>query len=101
MFYKIISVCHTGADGDRWSPREDGLYPNRVGRVVEFDAEAHRNSLDPIVLNYVMDSDGGMYEGALITSRLVNYDSWDLDHVLIETEREIYELERCDVDDGE
>lgn len=96
MYYKIISVSHTGADGDRWSPREDGLYPNRVGRIVEFDAEAHRGSLNPVILNYVKDSDGTVCEGALITSRLVNYDASDLDHILIETEREIYELEKYD-----
>ena len=36
-YYRINSIVHSGIDGERNTPRTDGRYPLRIGRIVEFN----------------------------------------------------------------
>ena len=37
--YRIKSISHSGTFGTRGLPREDGRYPQRVGRIVNLDLD--------------------------------------------------------------
>lgn len=52
MRYKIVSIRHSGKIGTRGFERVDGRYPDRVGRIVDFNID----SVDvgkPLILEYL------------------------------------------------
>ena len=61
MSYKITSITHL--DG---TPRMDGRYPLRVGRVCSFLYEPATDQC--MYLNWIRNSDGSAYSGYLRTS---------------------------------
>ena len=38
-YYRIKQILHSGRKGERNTPRIDGRYPMRIGRIVEFDVK--------------------------------------------------------------
>lgn len=96
MEYRIKSIKHSGRKGIRMTDRTDGRYPDRVGRVVEFEPTEYEVGF-PFILKYLRLSDGSDYSGMwLQCSRLVKISStYDDDVVLAETLNTIYEFEKC------
>ena len=91
--YKIKSILHSGRKGERNTPREDGRYPLRIGRIVELDVNNLIEGIS-LVLDYVTDEKGNDYRGyCLQCSRIVDWDYIYENRICIETNNSIYELE--------
>lgn len=91
--YKITSILHTGNKGERDTPRTDGRYPLRIGRIVEFDTD-YLIKGKQLVLDYVKDENGNGYRGmSLYCSIIQDWDDAYEDRIWIETQNSIYELE--------
>lgn len=91
--YKITSIKHTGRKGQRNTPRTDGRYPLRIGRIVELDVNNLAEGYQ-LVLDYVKDENGNDYRGkALYCSLIKDWDFIYVDRIRIETCNSIYELE--------
>lgn len=91
--YKITSIKHTGNKGKRNTPRTDGRYPLRIGRIVELDATTLMEG-DQLVLDYVVDENGNDYSGMSLYCSIIK--DWDFvyeNRIWIETRNSIYELE--------
>lgn len=95
-YYKIKRILHTGVDGERNTPRTDGRYPMRIGRIVQF-SKADIIIDKPFWLRYICDENGNDYSGmSKRTSYVVNYETTIIDqkeYVRLETYRTIYEFE--------
>ena len=91
--YKIKSILYSGSKGKRGTPREDGRYPLRIGRIVELDVKDLKEGI-PLILHYVKDENGNDYRGYhLVCSAIKNWD-YVYDNVIrVETNNSIYELE--------
>jgi hypothetical protein len=84
--YKIIGITHK--DG---TPRIDGRYPLRIGRICE-KPKAHIGN--PMIINYITKADGTDYQGySLRTSRVTGIGESEY-RIQIETMNSIYEFER-------
>jgi hypothetical protein len=84
--YKIIGITHK--DG---TPRNDGRYPLRIGRICE-EPKAHFGL--PMTINYIAKADGTDYRGcSLRTSRVMDIGKSEY-RIQIETLNSIYEFER-------
>lgn len=99
-YYRIKSILHSGRKGERNTPRTDGRYPLRIGRIIELNANINNGDIVvglPLVIKYVQDENGNDYRGfCLHTSKVVDWD-YVFDNVIrIETCNSIYELERVD-----
>lgn len=95
-YYKIKSILHGGRKGERGTPRTDGRYLMRIGRIVEFDVKNIVIGY-PFVWEYIKDENGNDYSGLYFTTSFVK--DWDYvyDNVIrIETNNSIYEFERIE-----
>lgn len=91
--YKITSIVHSGNKGKRNTPRTDGRYPMRIGRIVELDTDYLVDG-SPLVLDYVKDENGNDYRGmSLFCSIIKDWDYVSENVIDIETRNSIYELE--------
>lgn len=94
--YKIKRILHTGIDGERNTPRIDGRYPMRIGRIVQL-SKANIVINEPFWLRYVCDENGNDYSGmAKRTSYVVDCKITRDDqkeYIILETYRTIYEFE--------
>lgn len=91
--YKIKSILHTGRKGEKGTPRTDGRYPLRIGRIVELDVNTLIKDTQ-LVLDYVKDENGNDYRGYhLQCSSIKDWDYVYNDRINIETCNSIYELE--------
>lgn len=91
--YKIKSILHSGRKGKRGTPREDGRYPLRIGRIVELDTKYLKEGI-PLILDYIKDENGNDYRGYhLICSTIKDWDYVYDNRIRIETNNSIYELE--------
>jgi hypothetical protein len=86
--YKIIGIYHK--DG---TPRTDGRYPLRVGRICE-EPKAHFGL--PMTINYIAKADGTDYRGfSLRTSPVADIGKRD-NRIQIETMNSVYEFEKVE-----
>lgn len=95
-FYKIKSILHSGTKGERGTPREDGRYPLRIGRIVELDVNDIKEGTR-LILNYVKDENGNDYSRYYLLCSVVK--DWDYvydNRIRIETNNSIYELEEVE-----
>ena len=84
--YKIIGI--TNKDG---TPRTDGRYPERIGRICE-KPKTHIGI--PMIINYIAKADGTDYRGySLRTSPVTDIGESEY-QVQIKTLNSIYEFER-------
>ena len=91
--YRIKSIVHTGIKGDRGTPRTDGRYPLRIGRIVELDTDDLEID-NQLILDYIKDEKGNDYSGmSLYCSIIVDWDYAYDNRIKIETLNSIYELE--------
>ena len=91
--YQIKSILHTGRKGEKGTPRTDGRYPLRIGRIVELDVNTLIQDTQ-LVLDYVKDENGNDYRGYYLQCSSIK--DWDYvynDRINIETCNSIYELE--------
>ena len=98
-YYRINSILHSGRKGERNTPRTDGRYPLRIGRIVELNDDIKKGDIIsnmPFILKYVKDENGNDYTGYLQTSRVVNWDFVYENVIRIETLNSIYELKKID-----
>lgn len=95
MKYKIKSIKHSGTYGERNSDRKDGKYPERIGRIIDFEPTEYEIEF-PLILKYLELADGSDYSNRFLRcSKLVNISSTINDEiVLAETNNTIYEFER-------
>lgn len=95
MRYKIVSIRHSGKIGTRGFERVDGRYPDRVGRIVDFNID----SVDvgkPLILEYLEKADGSDYKGYWLQCSLVTGIHFVGDEIgCVETLNSIYELQKC------
>lgn len=84
--YKIIGIYHK--DG---TPRNDGRYPLRVGRICE-EPKAHFGL--PMTINYIAKADGTDYRGFFLRTSPVADIVKRENRIQIETMNSIYEFER-------
>ena len=97
-YYKIKSILHSGVDGERNTPRTDGRYPQRIGRIVEIDDDNIFIGV-PFQLNYVKDENGNDYRGFVKrTSCVIDWDYIYDNRIRIETYRTIYEFEKVELE---
>lgn len=86
--YKIIGIYHKNG-----TPRNDGRYPLRIGRICE-EPKAHFGL--PMTINYISKADGTDYRGfSLRTSPVTDIgkkENW----IQIETLNSIYEFEKVE-----
>lgn len=95
-YYKITSILHTGIDGERYTSRTDGRYPNRIGRIVTIN-EKEIKIEKPFYLQYVTDEKGNDLRGFVKrTSYVVDWDFIFDDKLTLETHRSIYMFEKVD-----
>lgn len=98
--YKINSILHSGRKGKRGTPREDGRYPLRIGRIIELDISM-LNEGTQLILSYVKDENGNDYRGHyLICSTIKDWDYVYDNIIRVETNNSIYELEEIGEDAG-
>ena len=91
--YKIKSILHNGRIEERNTPRTDGRYPMRVGRIIELDVINLKEG-QQLILDYVKDENGNDYRGmALFCSIIKDWDYVFDNRIKIETRNSIYELE--------
>lgn len=84
--YKIIGITHK--DG---TPRTDGRYPERIGRICEKPI-AHLGL--PMIINYISKADGSDYRGYyLTTSRVIDIGESKY-RIQIETMNSFYEFKK-------
>lgn len=99
-YYRIKSILHSGRKGERNTPRTDGRYPLRIGRIIELNDDIKNGDIIssmPFTLKYVKDENGNDYRGYYLqTSRVVDWDFVYDNVIRIETYNSIYELERVD-----
>lgn len=99
-YYRISSILHSGRKGERNTPRTDGRYPLRIGRIVELNDNIKNGDIIlnmPLILKYVKDENGNDYRGYYLqTSRVVDWDFVFENRISIETLNSIYELEKID-----
>lgn len=91
--YRIKSILHSGRKGERNTPRTDGRYPLRIGRIVELDTKDLKEGYS-LILNYVTDENGNDYRGYYLQCSVIK--DWDYvyDNVVrVETNNTIYEFE--------
>lgn len=98
MDYKIVSIMHSGTLGTRMSPRVDGRYPQRVGRIVDLDISNIREGKS-LIIRYIRDSNGADYDAVLVTSIVKCF--WtedesddDFDILYVETLNSIFKFEK-------
>lgn len=94
--YKIKSITHSGRKGNRGTPRTDGRYPQRVGRIVEINL---KNLVlgTPLILNYVKDEHGNNYRGSILNcSRIQSTHMVTNKLLVVETCNTIYEFEEVE-----
>lgn len=92
--YKILSIAHSGTKGTRGLPREDGKYPMRIGRIVEFEINNISIGI-PLILNYIKDENGNDYRGRYLRCSTVCGIHFIGDSIwCIETRNTIYEFEK-------
>lgn len=98
MEYKIVSIMHSGTRGTRMSPRVDGRYPQRIGRIVDLDVSNIREGKS-LIIRYIKDSDGTDYDAVLVTSIVKRF--WvedesddDFDVLYVETLNSIFKFEK-------
>ncbi len=84
--YKIIGIYHK--DG---TPRTDGRYPLRIGRICE-EPKAHFGL--PMTINYIAKADGTDYSGYSLRTSPVTDIGKKENRIQIETLNSIYEFER-------
>ncbi|WP_277407924.1 hypothetical protein [Lacrimispora xylanisolvens] len=84
--YKIIGIYHK--DG---TPRNDGRYPLRIGRICE-EPKAHFGL--PMTINYIAKADGTDYRGFFLRTSPVADIGKRENRIQIETMNSIYEFER-------
>lgn len=91
--YKIKSILHAGRKGERDTPRTDGRYPLRIGRIIELDTKDLFIG-NQLVLDYVKDENGNDYRGmSLYCSMIKDWDYVYENRIRVETINSIYELE--------
>ena len=93
-YYKIKSILHSGKKGERNTPRTDGRYPLRIGRIIELNDDIKNGDIIsnmPFVLKYVKDENGNDYNGYLQTSKVIDWDFVYENVIRIETLNSIYE----------
>lgn len=91
--YQIKSIVHTGRKGERGTPRTDGRYPLRIGRIVELDVDTLERD-EQLIFDYVKDENGNDYSGkSLYCSIIIDWDYVYDNRIKIETFNSIYELE--------
>lgn len=96
--YKIKTILHSGTKGERGTPRIDGRYPLRIGRIVELDEKYLKEGIQ-LILNYVKDENGDDYRGlSLYCSTIKDWDYVYNNRIRIETNNSIYELEEVEED---
>lgn len=84
--YKIIDILHSSGP-NRFKPRTDGRYPQRIGRICE-KPKVHFGM--PLFVNYIAKADGSDYRGyTLRTSSVVRVTEQD-DCIVVETLNSIY-----------
>ena len=86
--YKIIGIRHK--DG---SPRTDGRYPDRVGRICE-KPYAHLGL--PMTINYIAKADGIDYTGYSLRTSSVMDIGKNEHRIQIETMNSVYEFEKVE-----
>lgn len=101
-YYRIKEILHSGRKGERTTPRADGRYPMRIGRIVEFDDSINNGCImpgRPMILNYVKDENGNDYSGFYLQTSVVL--DWDFIYdgvIRVETNNSIYELEKIEME---
>lgn len=84
--YKIIGIRHKNG-----TPRTDGRYPERMGRICE-EPKAHFGL--PMTINYIAKADGTDYRGYSLRTSCVMDIGKNEHRIQIETMNSIYEFER-------
>ena len=83
--------------GKRNTPRTDGRYPLRIGRIIELDTKDLTIG-NQLILDYVKDENGNDYSGkSLYCSTIKDWDYVYEDRIKIETNNSIYELEEVEM----
>ena len=94
--YKIKSILHAGRKGKRNTPRIDGRYPLRIGRIIELDTKDLFIG-NQLVLDYVQDENGNDYRGmSLYCSMIKDWDYVYENRIRVETINSIYEFEETE-----
>lgn len=93
--YKINSILHSGRKGERGTPREDGRYPLRIGRIIKLDIKYLREGI-PLILDYVKDENGNDYKGYLVCTTIIDWDYVYNDVIRVETKNSIYEFKEVE-----
>ena len=94
--YKIKSITHSGRKGNRGTPRTDGRYPQRVGRIVKINL---KNLVlgTPLILDYVKDENGNDYSNKMLNcSRIQSTHMVTSKLLVVETCNTIYEFEEVE-----
>lgn len=98
-YYRITKVLHSGVDGERETPRTDGRYPLRVGRIVLINKQDLHIG-HSFWLQYVVDENGKPLHGSYKRTSYVvrweccsNLEDTLVNKLRIETYRTIYEFE--------
>lgn len=86
--YKIASITHS--DG---TPRTDGRYPQRIGRICE---KPKAFIGQPLFVNYIYKADGTDYRGFTLRTSFVERVSECGNRITVETMNSIYGFEKVE-----
>ena len=91
--YRIKSILHNGRKGERNTPRTDGRYQLRIGRVVNLNINDLINGTN-LILDYVTDENGNDYSDYYLQcTRIKDWDYVYENVIRVETNNTIYEFE--------
>lgn len=98
-YYKITSILHTGIDGRRNTPRDNGNHILRVNKVIDLN---EKNIIvgEELYFRYITDEYGNdLTNHGQLTYPVVDWDYIFEDTIRIETQRSIYEFEKVDINE--
>ena len=95
MLYRIESILHSGTKGERNTPRIDGRYPLRVGRIVDMEVYDVAPGY-PMFIDYVKDENGNDYTGMLVTSLVKDIYPATEELFTVETNNSIWTFRKVD-----
>ena len=66
--YRVKEILHNGTNGERNTPRTDGRYPLRIGRL----CNVYVKERFPMIIEWITDENGDDYSGFSIRTSTVS-----------------------------
>lgn len=100
-YYRIEAILHSGSQGERNTPRTDGRYSSRIGRIVDIGDKDIIGMINGkcLLLHYITDENGNSCrhkDSYLLTTCVVDVLYAYEKRIIAETENSIYEFEKVE-----